>query len=194
MKTHHFSFTSWLCTYHPEISCINIRAWCFFEGTMATSLINSLSPHPGWSGWRLHEGEDPHSGGCVPPVQWGALLGRPETDQAVPRRPAHLHAHGHSVPADQQRFTRRWRDRAAPPGGGVWVLLHNHTDPLSHHPAAPRPAQPARHRLGLHTQTLHRERSVREIPSALHLNYSSHNTHTHTYADTCVQSWYRFKD
>lgn len=125
------------------------------------------------------------------PVQRRALLGRPETDQAVSRRPAHLHAHGHRVPAGQQRLARRRRDGAAPPGGGVRMLLHNHPDPLRHHPAASRPAQPARHRLGLHAQALHRERSVREASSSPSLPPSllallalsqlpSVNTHIHT--------------
>ena len=41
------------------------------------------------------------------------------------------------------------------------MLIHQHADPIHRHPAAPHPAQPARHRLGLRTQALHREPSVR---------------------------------
>lgn len=123
-----------------------------------------MSYCPGGSRWRLHQGEDPHSGGRVSPFQWGALLGWPKTDKAVPRRPAHLHAHRHRLPAGQQCFARWRRDGAAPPGGGVWMLLHNHPDPISHHPTTSRPAQLARHRLGFNTQALHWEWSVREVP------------------------------
>lgn len=144
-----------------------------------------MSRCPGGSGRRLHQGEDPHCGGRVSPVQWGALLGWPKTDQAVPRRPAHLHAHRHRVPAGQQRFARWWRDGAAPPGRGVRMLLHNHPDPFSYHPAASRPAQPAGHRLGLHAQALHRERSVREAPCPLCFYLSLYYL-IHTFTHLCL--------
>lgn len=130
--------------------------------TQLTLLLCLLSHSSGgWGQW-LHQGEDPHRGRSVSPLQRGAVLGGPEAAEAVAGWSAHMHAHRHCVPAGQQRLAGRWRDRAVAPRGDVGVFVHKHADPRHRHTPTPSPTQPARHRLDPRTQTLHRERGVRE--------------------------------